>query len=112
MTFMESMGQRRSAGPATGSVRRRVVAATYGVSLALLVLVGATAQAQQPAPTSRAAARPAARQIRIGEFKIEGQIQKPQAFYILQRSNLNFEGLELKNSFVPKIIKSVEQAPF
>jgi hypothetical protein len=76
-------------------------------------LVGASAaEAQQPAATSRAAARPAARQIRIGEFKIEGQIQKPQAFYILQRSNLNFEGLELKNSFVPKIIKSVEQAPF
>ncbi|MCK6551991.1 hypothetical protein L6R52_39535 [Myxococcota bacterium] len=52
------------------------------------------------------------RVIRIAETKIEGRIQKPQAFYILQRSNLNFEGLELKNSFVPKIIKSVEQAPF
>jgi hypothetical protein len=52
------------------------------------------------------------RVIRLGEFRIEGQIQKPQAFYILQRSNLNFEGLELKNSFVPKILKSVEQAPF
>jgi hypothetical protein len=50
--------------------------------------------------------------IRIAETHIEGRIQKPQAFYILQRSNLNFEGLELKNSFVPKIIKSVDQAPF
>lgn len=52
------------------------------------------------------------RVIRITETKIEGRIQKPQAFYILQRSNLNFEGLELKNSFVPKIIQSVEKAPF
>jgi hypothetical protein len=50
--------------------------------------------------------------IRLGEFVVEGTVQKPQAFYILQRSNLNFEGLELKNSFVPKIIKSVEQPPF
>lgn len=50
--------------------------------------------------------------IRLGEFRIEGTIQKPQAFYILQRSNLNFEGLKLKNSFVPKIIKSVDQPPF
>jgi hypothetical protein len=50
--------------------------------------------------------------IRLDTMKIEGRIQKPQAFYILQRSNLNFEGLELKNSFVPKIIKSVESAPF
>lgn len=56
--------------------------------------------------------RGARRVIRIQETRIEGRIQKPQAFYILQRSNLNFEGLELKNSFVPKIIKSVEQAPF
>ena len=52
------------------------------------------------------------RVIRITELVVEGRIQKPQAFYILQRSNLNFEGLELKNSFVPKIIKSVEGAPF
>ena len=50
--------------------------------------------------------------IRLSETTIEGRIQKPQAFYILQRSNLNFEGLELKNSFVPKIIESVEKAPF
>lgn len=50
--------------------------------------------------------------IRLETVKVEGRIQKPQAFYILQRSNLNFEGLELKNSFVPKIIKSVEAAPF
>ena len=50
--------------------------------------------------------------IKLGEFRIEGILQKPQAFYILQRSSLNFEGLELKNSFVPKILRSVEQAPF
>ena len=50
--------------------------------------------------------------IRIGPIKVEGTIQKPQAFYILQRSNLNFEGLELKNSFVPKIVESVQKPPF
>jgi hypothetical protein len=50
--------------------------------------------------------------IRLEAIKVEGRIQKPQAFYILQRSNLNFEGLELKQSFIPKIIKSVNQAPF
>lgn len=86
--------------------RLATLALTVGLGLA-----GATAAHAQDT-TTRANQRPAARQIRIGEFKIEGQIQKPQAFYILQRSNLNFEGLELKNSFVPKIIKSVEQAPF
>jgi hypothetical protein len=67
------------------------------------VFVAGAASAQQ---------RRGRRVIRIQETRIEGRIQKPQAFYILQRSNLNFEGLELKNSFVPKIIKSVDQAPF
>ncbi|MFO0726091.1 MAG: hypothetical protein U1E65_20075 [Myxococcota bacterium] len=85
-----------------GIVKRYVLLLGLGLGLA------APAFAQNPPAATR---RPG-RQIRIGEFKIEGQIQKPQAFYILQRSNLNFEGLELKNSFVPKIINSVDQAPF
>ena len=50
--------------------------------------------------------------IRLEAIKVEGRIQKPQAFYILQRSNLNFEGLELKQSFIPKIVESVKKAPF
>ena len=50
--------------------------------------------------------------IRLEAIKVEGRIQKPQAFYILQRSNLNFEGLELKQSFIPKILSSVAKKPF
>ena len=50
--------------------------------------------------------------IRLEAIKVEGRIQKPQAFYILQRSNLNFESLELKQSFIPKILESVEKDPF
>ena len=43
---------------------------------------------------------------------IEGKIQKPEAFFFLQRSQLNFEGLDPKKSFLPLIIKSVDKAPF
>jgi hypothetical protein len=50
--------------------------------------------------------------IRLEAIKVEGRIQKPQAFYILQRSNLNFEGLELKKSFIPEILRSIEKEPF
>ena len=50
--------------------------------------------------------------IRLDAIKVEGRIQTPQAFYILQRSNLNFEGLELNQSFIPKIIQSVDEKPF
>ena len=59
-----------------------------------------------------AMAQPKRKIIRLEAIKVEGRIQKPQAFYILQRSNLNFEGLELKQSFVPKIVESVENDPF
>jgi hypothetical protein len=52
------------------------------------------------------------KKIVLGEITVEGRRQKPQAFYILQRQNLNFEGLELKKSFVPRIEKSVERQPF
>ena len=57
-------------------------------------------------------AKKAARVIRIDSIKVEGKIQKPEAFYFLQRSQLNFDGLEPKRSFIPMIIKSVDKAPF
>ena len=50
--------------------------------------------------------------LRLEEFTVEGRIQKPQAFFILQRSNLNFEGGERRESFLPKIQKSCEKDPF
>jgi hypothetical protein len=50
--------------------------------------------------------------IRLDAITVEGRIQKPQAFYILQRSNLNFEELNKNESFVPKVVKSVERDPF
>lgn len=77
--------------------------AAFGLSVILGLTLASAAEAQTGRKKNV---------IKLGEFKIEGTIQKPQAFYILQRSSLNFEGLELKNSFVPKILRSVEQAPF
>ena len=50
--------------------------------------------------------------IRLETITVEGRIQKPQAFYILQRSNLNFDELERSESFLPKVVKSVDKDPF
>ena len=50
--------------------------------------------------------------LRIQAVKVQGQLQKPQAFYILQRSNLNFEGMDAKQTFIPRIIQSVDDKPF
>ena len=78
----------------------------YRVAALLVALfISSIAWAQQRRPR-------AGRTITLDVTRIEGRIQKPQAFYILQRSNLNFEGLELKRSFVPKSIESVEKEPF
>jgi len=80
--------------------------------LIVLVLTGLLLVPASMAMAQKKDARRAARVIRIDTVKVEGRIQKPEAFYILQRSELSFEGLEPKKSFLPLIIKSVEKAPF
>jgi hypothetical protein len=71
---------------------------------ALLLLLLLT-QAKPATPTKK-------RVIRLDAITVEGRIQKPQAFYILQRSQLNFEELNRTDSFLPKVIKSVDKEPF
>jgi hypothetical protein len=75
------------------------------ISIGLLFLVGSINKAEAQSRSGR-------KVIRLEAIKVEGRIQKPQAFYVLQRSSLNFEGLELKQSFIPKIFKSIEEQPF
>ncbi|MBC7794658.1 MAG: hypothetical protein H7Z43_13220 [Clostridia bacterium] len=79
---------------------RLVVVAPMLIAACMMLLVPVNASAQER------------KIIRLEAIKVEGRIEKPQAFYILQRSNLNFEGLELKQSFIPKIVESVQKAPF
>jgi hypothetical protein len=45
-------------------------------------------------------------------FVIEGRIQKPNAFYVLQRSQINYDWAALKQRFVPRILDAVTQSPF
>jgi hypothetical protein len=82
---------------------QKLLAIMGGYALIFAVLIGVLAS---PAVAGKR------KVIRLEAIKVEGRIQKPQAFYILQRSNLNFESLELKQSFIPKIIESVEKDPF
>lgn len=64
------------------------------------------------AATSASAASKKKKVIRLDAITVEGRIQKPQAFYILQRSNLSFDDLNQSESFVSKITHTVEKDPF
>jgi hypothetical protein len=80
--------------------------------LPLLLLLPALALAQAKPAGGSGASGGKKRVIRLDAITVEGRIQKPQAFYILQRSQLNFEELNRTDSFLPKVIKSVEKDPF
>ena len=52
------------------------------------------------------------KKITLDDLVIEGNIQKPEAFFILPRTNLNFADLERREDLKTRIIKSVEKEPF
>lgn len=47
--------------------------------------------------------------INLDETVIKGRIQKPEAFYILQNADLSYETLDPKKSFIPELLKTVEE---
>lgn len=53
------------------------------------------------------------RRIIFEETAIVGKIQKPEILIFISRTNLNQDApLVLRESFVPRIVKSVESKPF
>lgn len=79
------------------------------------IIATLVALAISPAALAQDDAKPAPKVsnvITLEETVIEGRVQKPEAFYILQRSNLNYNALEPKKSFVPKILDTVKGKPF
>ena len=50
--------------------------------------------------------------IQLEEIRIEGRVQKPNAFYILNRSSIGYEILDLRESFTREILRSVQNEPF
>jgi hypothetical protein len=89
-----------------GEETRVSVARLVGAIVALVLVLGpstGSAQADKRGPR---------KVIHLDTLTIEGKIQKPQAFYILQRSNLNFGELERVESFLPKVVKSVDRSIF
>ena len=78
--------------------------ARAGAALAVMVAFGALLAAA-PVAAQR-------KKITLDDLIIEGNIQKPEAFFILPRTNLNFSDLERREDLKARIIKPVEQHPF
>ncbi len=84
---------------------RPITKLALAAGFALALWVGGssqTADAQRRQP----------RVIQLEEIKIEGRVQKPNAFYILNRAQLGYEVLDLRTSFIREIIRSVRNDPF
>ena len=73
--------------------------------LLLLVITALTAVASTPASAQR-------KKITLDDLVIDGNIQKPAAFFILPRSNLNLADLDRREDLKANIIGAVETTPF
>ncbi len=79
------------------------------LSATVLTILAAPARAQSAADKKKVAPR---KILRLEELKVEGRIQKPQAMFLMPRANLNYGDLDRSESFLPKVTKAVEKAPF
>ena len=77
-------------------------------ALAALTFASSSASAQDRG----AAGKRKPKVIQLEEITIEGRVQKPNAFYILNRSNLGYEVLDLRTSFLRDVVRSVQSEPF
>ena len=85
---------------------------------ALAVVTGGSAfaqdAAQAAAPKVKVERSASGQKIfRITEgIVVEGKIQKPNAFYVLQRSGMDYDWESLKQDFLPKILQAASRHPF
>jgi hypothetical protein len=81
----------------------RILFAVVAASTISMSAGAVFAQAERPAP------RPTEK---MPTIVVKGRRHAPQAVYVLQRSRVTADGLELKKSFVPRIVRSVDDPTF
>lgn len=50
--------------------------------------------------------------IELDPIVVEGEIQRPEAAYIIQRAQLDFGIAAKRRSFIQKVTSSIDEAPF
>lgn len=100
----------------------------FVLALGLGVGLGGVASAQSPTPTKGKCGEDTGKgganyeivrgpdgrkifKIKTG-FCIEGKVPKPSVIYVLNASTINYEWETLKQDFLPKSVKAVEESPF
>ena len=86
--------------------------ASSAVLGAMLVIGSGVLSSSAAAQDRGAANKRKPKVIQLEEITIEGRVQKPNAFYILNRSNLGYEVLDLRTSFLRDVVRSVQNEPF
>lgn len=71
----------------------------------VLALGGGLARAETPAPR-------VPQVIELEAMVIEGKIAKPQVFYVLGRSRVQYESLKMNRVFVDRIVEGAKKNPF
>ena len=74
--------------------------ARAGLAFSLSLPLAASAQDRQP------------KVVQLEDIVIESEVQKPTAFYILNRSSLGYEIMDLRTSFIDEIVRSAQRDPF
>lgn len=75
----------------------------------LMALIGSTAgsaHGAEPRDPKKAGV------IDLEALVIEGKVSKPQVFYVLGRSRIEYESLKLQRTFVGRIIDTAKKNPF
>jgi hypothetical protein len=98
-----SQERRGGANPSAGRRGDGVVRMRRAV--AVVVMVGATLAATSALAQQR-------KKITLDDLIIEGNIQKPEAFFILPRSNLDLSDLQRREDLKARIVEAVAESPF
>lgn len=93
---------------------QRMMMIAVGIVLGGIVMLAPSLlfPGQAEAQSRGSAARRAPRVIQLDEIHIEGRVQKPNAFYILNRSSIGYEVLDLRTHFTREVVRSVQDEPF
>ena len=88
---------------------------TLPIALSLaFVLIPLAASAQNPSteqPAEEDTCRLVDGVLECGTDTLDGQIDRPEAFYVLQPTNLTFEHQRPAVSFLPELLRTVTEGP-